>query len=281
MFRDYHYLVAGLVEFSFEDKTNIPKVSDFKILLKDHLHRNDFKLLQLFFLEYDNQNVLSFLKIKKHEFYPSGNYTVEDFEEAIAQYDTIAYEEAGLPEYLSKFITTFHSESVEKKNISWENQLLTLYYEHVLKCPNTFIRNWFEFELNLRNALTAVTCRKFGYSAEKEIIGTGIIAQQLKSNPAKDFGLNVDFPLIDRILQITELQKIIDKERNIDLLKWSYLDEQTTFHYFDVEYIASYLIKLKMVNRWLKLDQETGRTMFNRMISDIEKSYEFPEEFKV
>jgi hypothetical protein len=64
-----------------------------------------------------------------------------------------------------------------------------------------------------------------------------------------------------------------------DLIKWKYLDENTFFHYFTIEKVIGYLIKLLLVDRWLKLDEEKGEQLFKKFISDLEKSYEFPKEF--
>ena len=39
------------------------------------------------------------------------------------------------------------------------------------------------------------------------------------------------------------------------------------------------MIKLLIVDRWKKLDKETGEGLFARLLDDLKASYEFPSEF--
>jgi hypothetical protein len=72
----------------------------------------------------------------------------------------------------------------------------------------------------------------------------------------------------------------MQREKAIDMLKWDWLDENTFFNYFTIEKLISYYIKLEMIERWIKLDPETGREFFKKLIKDLESGYEFPEDFK-
>lgn len=279
--REYHCLVAGLPDFVFDDKKAVLIPSEFKEILEESLHPADFEWVRYLFLTYDNQNTLSFLKVKKHEFQELGNYPVTDFEEEIIRQNSILPEKPVLPEYICQFIAAYRESTAIFEGISWENQLITLYYDHVLCCKNKFLKSWFEFELNITNVFAAINSRNFRINPEYQIIGNTPVAIQLRKNQTKDFGLTVDFPLVEKLLQIASLPNIIDRERSIDLLKWNWLDEMTFFHYFDIEKVISYLIKLLIVNRWMKLDPATGQKMFDHILSDIKKSHEFPEEFKI
>jgi hypothetical protein len=270
-----------LPDFVFDDKKVVLTPAEFKEILQESLHHRDFELICKLFLTYDNQNALSFLKIKKHEFQPIGNYSINDFEEEIIRQNTELHENSVLPGYISHFIKAYREGTNIIEGLSWENQLISLYYDHVFECKNAFLKDWFNFELNITNIFAAINCRNHRINPEHEIIGDSVIAALLRKNQSKDFGLGIEFPMIEKLLQIATLPKIIDKERNIDLLKWHYLDEMSAFHYFDIEIIISYLIKLIIVDRWLKLDPEIGQQMFKQILLDIEKSHEFPEEFKI
>jgi hypothetical protein len=279
--REYHYLVAGLPDFVFDDKKAVLTPLEFKELLGESLHTSDFELIRLFCLGFDNQNVLSFLKLRKHEFNPLGNYSIAEIEEEIIRQNTEVEEDSIFPDYIVQFIAAYREGTLIYEGLSWENQLITMYYNHVMQCKNVFLKNWFEFELNVTNVLVAINSRNYRINPEYQIIGDSQVSALLRRNQSKDFGLGIEFPEVEKLQQIAALPKIIDRERNLDLLKWHYLDEATAFHYFDIELIISYFIKLIIVDRWLKLDEETGRRMFKQILSDIEKSHEFPEEFKI
>ena len=62
MFRNYyHYFIAGLTDFFLDDTEVHFPMLDFKHELKEHLYPEDYKLAELLFLPYDNQNLLLFL----------------------------------------------------------------------------------------------------------------------------------------------------------------------------------------------------------------------------
>ena len=49
--------------------------------------------------------------------------------------------------------------------------------------------------------------------------------------------------------------------------------------YFTTEKIFSYTLQIEIIIRWLRLDKETGQELFNNLLSNLEKSYEFSKEF--
>ena len=63
----YYYLVAGLPELSLEDSKLSYTVADFKTEIYNGLSVSDQKLIDLFYLKFDNANVLKLLKDKEAE----------------------------------------------------------------------------------------------------------------------------------------------------------------------------------------------------------------------
>jgi hypothetical protein len=43
----------------------------------------------------------------------------------------------------------------------------------------------------------------------------------------------------------------------------------------------AYLLKLMIVERWLALDEEKGRMLFQQLLSDLKSGYVVPEEYKL
>jgi hypothetical protein len=277
MKRNYYCLVAGLPDIKIDDAKLSFTELDFKNELRDELHKNDFKLIEDLFLNYDNENFLFLLSDESRgEFNEKGNYSKAFFQEEIR-------EPENLLGYFKTFLLAYKEKTPIYKNMSWQNQLLSLYYGYVLKIKNTFLHNWFRMELDLKNIQTAQLCRKFSLSVKDNIVGDPedpVNEQLLKSN-ARDFGLAQDIPFIERLIYLAENADILEKEKEIDVYKWNYLDEHVFFHYFTIEKIISFLIKLRIIERWLHLDKKTGKELFNRLISDMEKSYELPEEFSL
>ena len=65
---------------------------------------------------------------------------------------------------------------------------------------------------------------------------------------------------------------LFERERNIDLLKWHWLDEQTFFNYFGIERVFAYLVKLEIIERWIALDPAEGGKIFRELIDGLKKT---------
>lgn len=84
MSKYYYYLVAGLPELTLEDSKLSYTVADFKAELYPDLSDEDKKLIDLFYLKFDNANVLKLLKDKDAAIDLRGNYSAEELVEFIS-----------------------------------------------------------------------------------------------------------------------------------------------------------------------------------------------------
>lgn len=272
--RNYYYLVAGLPDIILEQNKLSITLEDFKQELLTHLHPSDYLLLEKLFLPADNRNVLNMLLKNIQEFDDSGKYTFDELEDEIKEPEI-------LPEYLKAFISHFKSNQPVFTDMSWEDQLTCLYYEYTSNVSNDFLRTWFEFERNVKNILTGLTARRHKIPVENMLIGDNTVTNGIRKSNARDFGLSAEFPFVDKLIQINENSNLLEREKAIDQLKWNYIDDLNTFNYFSIEVILGFVLKLAMVERWLKLDKKSGEEMFRRLLNDLENSYEFPKEFNV
>ena len=104
----YYYLVAGLPELTLEDSKLSYTVADFKTELYPALSEDDKKLIDLFYLKFDNANVLKLLKDKDAAIDPRGNYSSEELVEYISQLkDGDEVSDSVFPSYLSTFISEY------------------------------------------------------------------------------------------------------------------------------------------------------------------------------
>ena len=66
---------------------------------------------------------------------------------------------------------------------------------------------------------------------------------------------------------------ILSRERGIDDLMWEKISDLTTFNYFDIDAILGFITKLNIVARWYKLDEQTGREMFKRLVDEVRGTF--------
>jgi len=270
--RNYYYLVAGLPDILLEQAKPPFSVASFREELQYHLHPEDFALVKLILLQADNANLLRLLH-KDHEHWDErGQFSHE-------QMDTAVRDEEGLPAYMHQFVAAFQQDLPIQHHMSWENQLSHLYYEYALSTTEGFLAGWFSFDRDLRNILAALSARKHHLAAEGNVLGAHDAAETIRRTNARDFGLTGELPFLEKLLQVEEETNLLDREFAIDKLRWQRIDELNTFHYFTVDVLLGYMIKLFMLERWKPLDDGDGKTAFNGLIAGLKNSFEFPKEF--
>lgn len=131
------------------------------------------------------------------------------------------------------------------------------FYEKALSNRNPFIREFFRFDLNVRNA-------------KAEYLNT-----ELGREPGLDkieIGGEQEFEEYERTKEILSGKDLLERERGLDSLYWDKAEELVLMDIFDLELILSFLVKLKIIERWLKLDPETGKVLLRKLVDVIRKS---------
>ena len=280
MSKYYYYLVAGLPELTLEDSKLSYTVADFKAELYPELSDEDRRLIDLFYLKFDNANVLKLLKDKDAAIDPRGNYSAEELAEFISSLkegDEIA--DAVFPSYLSTFISEYFNVAAEDDFLH-EDRLAALYYEYAMKCKNKFVSSWFAFNLTMNNILVALTARKFKMDIAPLIVGDTEVCEALRTSGARDFGLTGEVDFLDQLVKISETEELVEREKKIDQLRWNWMEEATFFNYFTVERLFVFLLQLEMIERWISLDKEKGNQLFRSIIATLKDEVQIPAEFR-
>lgn len=273
MKRNYYCLVAGLQDITLDiHKLSMGQV-EFRNELQTEVHPQDYKLAQILFFPYDNKNLLNLITKKEEEFDERGNFTQDLLEANIKEIT------GDLPDYMNHFITSYKDNEPVYPNMSPENQLTALFYEYALSLDDKFLNEWFRFNRDLNNLLTALVCRRYDIPYEYQIIGRDDISETIRKSHARDFGLTAEIPYMDDLLNIAKEDDIQQREKAVDQLRWNYLDDVTFFEYFTIDKILAFTLKLGMVERWLALDKDYGSQLFEELLQDLKSSYELPETF--
>lgn len=276
----YYYLVAGLPELSLEDGKLSYTVADFKTEFYPFLSVEDRKLLDLFYLKFDNANVLKLLKDRDAVIVQCGVYSVEELLDYISSLkEGNEVSERLFPSYLSTFITDYFASSGEEE-VQLENRLTDLYYAYAVKCRNQFVSSWFAFNQVINNVLVALTARKYKWDVASLIVGDSEICDSLRTSNARDFGLGSDVDCLDQLVKISETEELLEREKKIDQLRWNWMEEATFFNYFTVERLFVFLLQLEMIERWISLDKEKGNQMFRKIIANLKDEVQIPAEFR-
>lgn len=223
---NYYYLVAGLPELIFGENTRVGSSLAFMNKIKGQVNSDDFKLIELLYLANDNKHILNF-HLEKEKLVDGGvTPTVPSLR------------------YMISFVEWAEDKDPKEMKLRFANKLYSLYYEYVLTTQNTFLKEWFTLELNIKNILTAFNCIEFDYPIESHLIKTqqgNTVYSLLRNNHFKHEFFEDEVPYARQIFAIAKSKSSPEtKEKGIDQLLWNYLDDQTSYHYFSIEKIISY-----------------------------------------
>ncbi len=266
---DYYYIVAGLPDVAFDGSKPAYSVERFREEIYPMLSKKDARVVDLFFLERDNANLLNILRNGENaviEF--SGCFSKEKLAEFAEQAKSGYRLEKGVPSYICKFLEFYFANELNG-NYVWADILASYYYEYAMGCSNSFVSEWFEYNLNVNNILVAMAARKYKMSIADAVIGNGEVADALRTSSARDFGLSTTIGYIDAVQRLCENERLQEREHQLDELRWQWLEEKSVFNYFSIERLYVFLQKLAIVERWAALDADKGMARYNEMIAEL------------
>lgn len=138
-----------------------------------------------------------------------------------------------------------------------DENLTREFYETAIKDGNRFIREYFTFDLNVRNGKARFLNKAFERPLDQDTVRL-------------DTG---EFPEAQRLDEALNAPDLISRERGLDSLTWDKILEITTFDYFDLEAVLGFVARLRIINRWFSLDEKTGREMFVRLVDEVRGTF--------
>ena len=262
---NYYYIIAGLPDISFDDSKAGYSVEQFREEVYDALSAADRKVMDILNLENECRNLIG----------------SERMEELVALVKAGDPAPKDVPAFMYNFVQEWVDESWRQKAAFAEDRLWSLFYEYAMSMGNGFVRSWYEFNLNMNNIMAAITARKYNLDIQKVIVGTGDVANALRTSGARDWGLSQEVECFEDVARLTEEDDLSQRERKADMIRWRWLEDNTFFNYFSVEKLFSYMVRLGMVQRWSSLDREEGQKLFRKLIGDLKQQTEVPDEFRV
>lgn len=156
---------------------------------------------------------------------------------------------------------------LEPKNMN------SLFYAATRKVSNSFISGYFSFDLEIRNIVAAYTARQYDMPLATAVVGNSELTQTLLTSKAEDFDLKNVSEYAGALHRIMQVKEPLEREQQLDRLRWEKANELATFHYFDIDVILAFLLKATIVARWDKLDKETGTKLFKTLVDEVKGTY--------
>ncbi len=131
------------------------------------------------------------------------------------------------------------------------------FYKKALSSKDVFIREYFSYDLDVRN-----TRVEFLNKALNRPEGMDVLVLDEEAEPREFEGYR-------QVMNVLEGSDILERERGLDDLMWAKIDEIVGLQVFTLDSILGFTAKLQIIVRWLKLDPETGRELFRRLVDEI------------
>ncbi len=141
-----------------------------------------------------------------------------------------------------------------------DDKLNADFYKDAAAYDQKFIRDYFSFDLDVRNAKVRYLNQALGRPADMDVI---TLAEDEER----------DFEEADKLDAILHGDDILRREKGLDDLMWEKIDALTMFHYFDLDIILGFISKLHIIDRWMKLDEKTGREMFSKLVDEVRATF--------
>ena len=149
-----------------------------------------------------------------------------------------------------------------------DEKLNAEFYCEALQHRNAFIRDYFLFDLNVRNAKVKYLNKALGREADRDVLTFGEDAA-----PKVLEATEKEFEEAAALEAVFAQSDILARERGIDDLMWDKISLLTTFNYFDVNAVLGFITKMNIVARWYRLDEQTGREMFKKLVDEVRGTF--------
>ncbi|MCQ2153708.1 MAG: DUF2764 domain-containing protein [Bacteroidales bacterium] len=130
------------------------------------------------------------------------------------------------------------------------------FYLKALSSPCRFIREYFSTDLDVRNRKVRYLNRELGRPEGTDVMVLDEDTERVFEDEAR----------VDAILLKPDL---IERERGLDDYMWEKIEAMTELEVFTIDAVLGFVARLQIAARWLKLDPETGRELFRKLVDEI------------
>ena len=130
------------------------------------------------------------------------------------------------------------------------------FYRKALASKDRFIAGYFGYDLDVRNCRVAYLNKALGRPEGQDIM-------VLDEDEPREFE---DIEKVNAVLQGSD---ILGRERGLDDILWECIDSLTLMEVFTLDQILGFVAKLQIVARWLRLDPQSGRELFRKLVEEI------------
>jgi len=240
--RRYYYLISSLPVLELEGNQKHYSYQESLKFLKEILHPDDFGLLEYFLYLTDIKNIINILAEEK-KVTPPYPFVLQPGSIEINEIQDVWTGLMSPPAFLKDFLEEYGQNIDQLSLVETEKLLLKAFYHRAFQEEDNFLEDWFRFDLRLKNTITISNSRKFDIDLKH------LLLDELNedSHTLEDF---VYQSLIDELHRHHEENHPVMLEKLLDKIRWKYIDQLSSFSFFDLHAVFSWFLKLQILDRW-------------------------------
>ncbi len=244
------------LEFDSKPDINSPLL---RSLFEENLSKRELKKIHVLQFWIDLSNIQNAM-YKTKSFDPRGMFSEDMLKMLLKEGD-------GLPEYVTSFFADFTTEAERKRNFL---ALVAGYFQEERKKAKGFVREFLEFEHNIKILLTGFRTKRLGRDVARELQfedSADPIVQMvlLQKNTSGSFVFPLEFRELEEKLEEAGRDPVLQYEA-IMKFRFDYYSEQAWSHPFALRALAATMMRVWILEDLFALREEKGEEILNKVV---------------
>ncbi len=242
----YYSFIAGLpdLEFDVGQDTALPVL--YPGILEEILPPEELEWVRLLWLRRFHLPVIAWLSGESQGEDLPPELPVEAFHSANEAFQ-------ALPLYLRQLVLWKENDRGELPSARIAHRLQQLYFRQLLASPNQFIREWGQSEMNLVNFMAARRSEATAADKKQQLIPGNSYYELLQEFTTSQKIIQTEYQLAAKLEPLFANANLLERELEMDRLRWNAIDEINRFEYFTLDVILGYFQKVLLLQRWRKI----------------------------
>ena len=133
------------------------------------------------------------------------------------------------------------------------------FWKEALCHKDAFIRRYFTWDLCERNAKVRHINAALGRDAGQDLMSVEGFVQ--------------DDALASSLDALLATEGLLEREKAIDDARWEMIEDAVVMEVFSIDVVLSFIARMEIVERWLKLDRQKGQDMFRSLVNEVRGTF--------
>lgn len=227
---NYYCLIASLRELSADGEKKGFDATQVIAEIRATLSCSDNRAVDLLFAAVDIENIIAH-RHKSERYNPLGTVAKDNLDTP-----------TELPASVQKIITGY-SENNDDEDFDasekFERALWEAWYADCAASKVKFVQKWGEADRVIRSTIANLKLTE------------------------------TDEELAEKVKSLIGIHNLVERERQLANLRWELADIYSEMHYFDINAILAYLVKVNIVASRMRFDVAQGKELLNKMVNEL------------